>query len=364
MSNTSYHTNADAAANHQNIVGGTNEPIDLTVKHHVHRDDEPLPGARGGAHTVDYTPDVIDHTKLPPSEEGDTQDLSRRDPSRNRSSNPLQNNPTGSGAPHTGPTQLQQEAHGVPIQHIPSQPTDRPEGPQSHPSSFVASTPDKSKSFDMNGNEKNTPRHTLDTTNDDDPLGYGKFGGAGRAPKVGDITANMNEHEGSSSNREGTGVPVGVPAASQNRKQGEHGKGTEVKETLEHPVTHFKEDVKSDKNNEHHIPEHKEKASLGDKVIGKTQQVRISTRGLTGKASSICFLTDCWQDYPQRRVEGEGRDSQARWRSKLIFMCNFIVFDRRTFGIRSALFFIPSNDPLCIIIIDVHTVYTIFLGQY
>ena len=44
-------------------------------QHHVHRDDEPLPGAKGGQPAVDYSPETIDHTKLPISEEGNTQDF-------------------------------------------------------------------------------------------------------------------------------------------------------------------------------------------------------------------------------------------------------------------------------------------------
>ncbi|KAJ3514944.1 hypothetical protein NLJ89_g2066 [Agrocybe chaxingu] len=34
--------------------------------HHVHRENEPLPGATGGAPTFDYSPETIDHTTLPP----------------------------------------------------------------------------------------------------------------------------------------------------------------------------------------------------------------------------------------------------------------------------------------------------------
>ncbi|KAF9546734.1 hypothetical protein CPC08DRAFT_374989 [Agrocybe pediades] len=300
MSSSQYPTNTDASANHQNIIAGSagiNEPIDLTVKHHVHRDNEPLPGAKGGAQPVDYNPEVIEHTKLPPSEEGDTQDFSRRErhhqqhPSHQQgdaSSTPLEHNPTGSGAPHTTTgnttnTTLKQETHVVPIQHMPSQHLSQPqrpsEGPHSHPSSFHVTTPDKTKSFDINGNEKNPSlsqqrrMEEAEITNDDDPLGYGKFGGAGRAPKVGDITANMNEHEGSSDQREGTGLPVGVPADSLNKHDGGHSKTAEVKDTVAHPTTHFKEDVNLNKDNAHRQPAHKDKVSLGDKVIGKTQQI-------------------------------------------------------------------------------------------
>ncbi|KAF9478596.1 hypothetical protein BDN70DRAFT_39025 [Pholiota conissans] len=45
------------------------------VSHHVHRDDEPLPGARGAAPTVDYSPNAIQQAVLPPSEVGETQNF-------------------------------------------------------------------------------------------------------------------------------------------------------------------------------------------------------------------------------------------------------------------------------------------------
>lgn len=43
--------------------------------HHIHRENEPLPGARGAASTVDYSPDNIEHSRLPPSEVGDSQNF-------------------------------------------------------------------------------------------------------------------------------------------------------------------------------------------------------------------------------------------------------------------------------------------------
>ncbi|KAF8153988.1 hypothetical protein B0H34DRAFT_719922 [Crassisporium funariophilum] len=46
--------------------------------HHIHGDSEPIPGARGAAPTVDYTPETIERTRLPPSEEGNTQDFAPR----------------------------------------------------------------------------------------------------------------------------------------------------------------------------------------------------------------------------------------------------------------------------------------------
>ena len=51
------------------------EEIRAGPQHHLHSDNEPLPGSKGGATTVDYTPETIDETRLPPSEEGTTQDL-------------------------------------------------------------------------------------------------------------------------------------------------------------------------------------------------------------------------------------------------------------------------------------------------
>ncbi|KAF8904768.1 hypothetical protein CPB84DRAFT_1772778 [Gymnopilus junonius] len=48
--------------------------------HHVHRQDEPLPGAKGGDPTVDYSPDTMEHVKLPITEEGNTQDLTPHHP--------------------------------------------------------------------------------------------------------------------------------------------------------------------------------------------------------------------------------------------------------------------------------------------
>jgi hypothetical protein len=52
-----------------------NEGIRAGPQHHLHSDNEPLPGSKGGATTIDYTPETIDETRLPPSEEGNTQDL-------------------------------------------------------------------------------------------------------------------------------------------------------------------------------------------------------------------------------------------------------------------------------------------------
>ncbi|PPQ76756.1 hypothetical protein CVT26_000145 [Gymnopilus dilepis] len=54
----------------------SHQPMTASInQHHVHRDDEPLPGAKGGQPAVDYSPETIDHTKLPISEEGNTQDF-------------------------------------------------------------------------------------------------------------------------------------------------------------------------------------------------------------------------------------------------------------------------------------------------
>jgi hypothetical protein len=52
-----------------------NETLEGAMGHHVHNPDDPLPGGKGAAHTVDYSPDTITHAKLPPSEVGDTQDF-------------------------------------------------------------------------------------------------------------------------------------------------------------------------------------------------------------------------------------------------------------------------------------------------
>ena len=53
----------------------SNEPLEGSIGHHVHNPNEPLPGAKGAAPAVDYSPDTITHAKLPPTEVGDTQDL-------------------------------------------------------------------------------------------------------------------------------------------------------------------------------------------------------------------------------------------------------------------------------------------------
>ncbi|KAF8182942.1 hypothetical protein BJ912DRAFT_928354 [Pholiota molesta] len=45
------------------------------VSHHVHREDEPLPGAQGGASSVDYSSNAMRNAVLPPFEVGDTQDF-------------------------------------------------------------------------------------------------------------------------------------------------------------------------------------------------------------------------------------------------------------------------------------------------
>lgn len=53
------------------------QPMTTSInQHHVHRDDEPLPGAKGAEPTVDYSPDTMERVKLPISEEGNTQDFS------------------------------------------------------------------------------------------------------------------------------------------------------------------------------------------------------------------------------------------------------------------------------------------------
>ncbi|KAF8968734.1 hypothetical protein BDZ97DRAFT_1755032 [Flammula alnicola] len=53
----------------------SNQAMDTSLGHHVHSDEELLPGSRGAAPTVDYSPDAIEHAKLPPSEEGETQNF-------------------------------------------------------------------------------------------------------------------------------------------------------------------------------------------------------------------------------------------------------------------------------------------------
>ncbi|KIM41947.1 hypothetical protein M413DRAFT_445146, partial [Hebeloma cylindrosporum] len=54
----------------------SNQPLEGSIgHHHVHNPNEPLPGSRGAAPTVDYSPETIARTTLPPSEVGDTQDF-------------------------------------------------------------------------------------------------------------------------------------------------------------------------------------------------------------------------------------------------------------------------------------------------
>lgn len=67
-------TSVDSSTITTNIMSNpiSHQPI---ISHHVHSDNEPLPGARGAAPAVDYTPETIEHAKLPPSEVGNTQDF-------------------------------------------------------------------------------------------------------------------------------------------------------------------------------------------------------------------------------------------------------------------------------------------------
>ncbi|KAF8970562.1 hypothetical protein BDZ97DRAFT_1914462 [Flammula alnicola] len=53
----------------------SNQAMDASLSHHVHSDEELLPGSRGAAPTVDYSPDTIEHATLPPSEVGETQNF-------------------------------------------------------------------------------------------------------------------------------------------------------------------------------------------------------------------------------------------------------------------------------------------------
>lgn len=57
------------------MSSNVNESMHTGPQHHLHSDNEPLPGSKGGAATVDYTPETINQTRLPPSEEGTTQNL-------------------------------------------------------------------------------------------------------------------------------------------------------------------------------------------------------------------------------------------------------------------------------------------------
>ncbi|KAH9476820.1 hypothetical protein JR316_0010735 [Psilocybe cubensis] len=73
----------------------SHQPI---ISHHVHSDNEPLPGARGAAPAVDYTPDTIEHARLPPSEVGNTQDFAPH-PQPHQTAPQYQQDDTSKGLP-------------------------------------------------------------------------------------------------------------------------------------------------------------------------------------------------------------------------------------------------------------------------
>ncbi|CAA7262645.1 unnamed protein product [Cyclocybe aegerita] len=64
-----FDVNDDAAMIAANDMSNTNitEELRTGPHHHVHRENEPLPGATGGAPTFDYSPETIDHATLPPA---------------------------------------------------------------------------------------------------------------------------------------------------------------------------------------------------------------------------------------------------------------------------------------------------------
>ena len=99
----------------------TNE-ISSGPAHHVHRDDEPLPGARGAAPAVDYSVDTMEHTRLPPSEEGETQNFhpqshGQRDFTTQETREPIVHSHSGSGGGIGHPTHAAHNAES----HIPGE---------------------------------------------------------------------------------------------------------------------------------------------------------------------------------------------------------------------------------------------------
>lgn len=81
---------------HQPLTGSV-------LTHHVHSENEPLPGARGAAPAVDYTPETIQHIKLPPSEEGDTQNFTQHKNTEHRKETPVSEPETHIQHPASGP---------------------------------------------------------------------------------------------------------------------------------------------------------------------------------------------------------------------------------------------------------------------
>lgn len=69
-------TQSDVADNvHKYKFDDQSQPL---VSHHVHRENEPLPGSKGSAPTFDYSPDAIESANIPPSELGTTPDTQSR----------------------------------------------------------------------------------------------------------------------------------------------------------------------------------------------------------------------------------------------------------------------------------------------